>query len=97
MMSIELPIIKNITSSCVGTRHQRFLGQTDNVNRAVFRLLITGNRPDMILVVKPKVSEINELVACAIALNPTLFRWGRERSLLGLILLELIQHEEAEF
>ena len=38
-----------------------------DVNRAVSRLMITGNRPDMILVVKPKVSGMNELVAGAIA------------------------------
>ena len=32
---------------CVGTHH-RYLGQTDNFDRAVSRLLIMGNRPDMI-------------------------------------------------
>ncbi|GET38892.1 hypothetical protein [Microseira wollei] len=49
-MSVQLPIIKKIPPRrCVGTRHHRYLGQTDNVNNAVSRLMIMGNLKDMIL------------------------------------------------
>ncbi len=48
MMSVELPIIKNRTSS-LRREHQKYLGQTDNVNRTVSRLLIMGNRQEIIL------------------------------------------------
>ncbi len=34
---------KTSQSRCVGTRHQRYLRQTDNVNLAVSRLPIMGN------------------------------------------------------
>ena len=39
---------KTSQSCCVGARHHRYLGQTDKVNHAVPRLLIMGNRQDMI-------------------------------------------------
>ncbi len=39
---------KTSQSRCVGTRHHRCLAQTDNVDRAVSRLMIMGNLKDII-------------------------------------------------